>query len=118
MKLCFLDLNEDADGWVSAASLVTDETTRPLEFRVTDQVHTDEVQRVLYGAAYDEQLYGVCLVAPLLEACREKPDLILVRDGLTQGPVTVDGKSLTEIDSWDPEKVGSEPLKLLASGGP
>ncbi len=86
MKLCFLELFEDGSaasesgGWVSAAVLVTDAQTRPLEFRVTDHVHVDAVQQALYGASFDEHLYGTVLTAPLLEALRESPDVILVRD--------------------------------------
>lgn len=80
MQLCFLELCHAEGGWVSAALLVTDAATRPLEFRITEQVHTDEVQRVLYGTAYEQELYGACLTAPLLEAIRAEPDVILVRD--------------------------------------
>ncbi|MCA8943570.1 MAG: hypothetical protein KDB80_13485 [Planctomycetes bacterium] len=80
MKPCFFEVTEGDDGWVSAAVLVTDATTRPLEFRVTDAVHTDDVQRVLYGEMFEGHLYGTVLAAPLLEALREKPDVLLVRD--------------------------------------
>ena len=80
MKLCFLDVQEADDGWLSAAVLVTDADTRPSEFRITDPIHTDEVQRVLYGSTYEGELYGTCLTAPLLEALQEDPDVVLVRD--------------------------------------
>lgn len=80
MKLCFFEVTERDDGWVSSAVLVTDATTRPLEFRVTDSVHTDDVQRVLYGDMFESHLYGTVLAAPLLDALRETPDVLLVRD--------------------------------------
>ena len=59
---------------------VTDERTRPLEFRVTDPVETTELQKVLYGAVLDEHLLGELCGVPLLDALREDADYVLVRD--------------------------------------
>ena len=80
MKLCFLDASPMADGAVRGSALVTDARTRPLEFRVTEPVIADELQGLLYGAVLDEHVLGDLCALPLLEALRESPDCILVRD--------------------------------------
>ena len=80
MKLCFLDAVPVGKGALRGAALVTDTRTRPLEFRVTDPVVVDELQRVLYGVVLDEHVLGELCGLPLLEALREKPDCVLVRD--------------------------------------
>lgn len=87
MNLCFLDAHTfEAGGSGGAAAairgsaLVTDERTRPLEFRVTDPVVPSELQRLLYGAVLDEHVVGDLCGLPLLEALREPFDCILVRD--------------------------------------
>lgn len=80
MRLCFLDAVAVGDGALRGAALVTDEKTRPLEFRVTDPVVVDALQRALYGAVFDDGVLGELCGLPLLEALRERPDCVLVRD--------------------------------------
>ena len=80
MRLCFLDAVPVGDGALRGAALVTDVRTRPLEFRVTDPVRVDALQRTLYGAVLDEAVLGELCGLPLLAALRETPDCVLVRD--------------------------------------
>ncbi len=80
MILAFLDAHRFADGAVRGIVLVTDERTRPLEFRVTEPIAPDELQQILFGAVLDEHLLGDLCGVPLLEALREVPDYVLVRD--------------------------------------
>ena len=80
MNLAFLDALSIDGGAVRGAVLVTDERTRPLEFRVTDPVVASDLQRVLYGAVLDEHVLGDLCGVPLLEALRESVDYVLVRD--------------------------------------
>jgi hypothetical protein len=80
MNLCFLDAVCFDAGALRGAVLVTDERTRPLEFRVTDPVAPTELQRLLCGAAFDEHVLGELIGAPLLASLRENVDLVLVRD--------------------------------------
>lgn len=80
MAFCFLDSRDFADGSIRGAALVTDARTRPLEFRVTDAVHTTALQRVLYGAVLDEHVVGELIGRPLLEALRETIECVLVCD--------------------------------------
>jgi hypothetical protein len=63
-----------------AAVLVTDERTRPLEFRLTEPLHVGSLQATLHGAAFSEQVLGELLACPLLRSLREKPDWVLVAD--------------------------------------
>ncbi|MFO1052917.1 MAG: hypothetical protein U1F36_11945 [Planctomycetota bacterium] len=80
MRLCFLASVPVGDGALRGAALVTDTKTRPLEFRVTDPVVVDDLQRTLYGAVLDEHLIGELCGLPLLQALREQPDCVLVQD--------------------------------------
>ena len=80
MRLAFLDVLRPDQGGLRAVVLVTDDRTRPLEFRLTEPLQMSPLQETLYGQAYDEQVYGDLLVVPLLRALREEPDWILVRD--------------------------------------
>jgi len=80
MKLCFLEASPLDDGAVRGCALVTDARTRPLEFRVTEPVIASELQQILYGAILDEHVLGDLCAIPLLEALREEPDCVLVRD--------------------------------------
>src|SRR5690606_22993291 len=80
LKLCFLDALRLEGGAFRGCALVTDERTRPLEFRMTDPVAANALQRALYGAVLEEHLLGDLCGVPLLEALRETPDWVLVRD--------------------------------------
>ena len=57
LALCFLDFTEFDDDTTRGAVLVTDERTRPLEFRVTDAVGIGSLQRLLYGQVLEEHLH-------------------------------------------------------------
>jgi hypothetical protein len=80
MILAFLDAHRFADHSVRGAVLVTDERTRPLEFRVTEPIAPDVLQQMLFGAVLDEHLLGDLCGVPLLDALREEPSYVLVRD--------------------------------------
>ncbi len=80
MKLCFLDAHLFEGDAVRGAALVTDDRTRPLEFRITEPVRCGALQRVLYGEILDEHVAMELIGIPLLEALREQPDYVLVCD--------------------------------------
>jgi hypothetical protein len=79
MRFCFLAAITAADG-VRAAALVTDQRTRPVEFRVTEPLSIGSLQRVLYGASLDDEMLGELCAQPLLSALRESFDCVLVRE--------------------------------------
>ncbi len=80
MKLCFLDAQDFDGNAIRGSAMVTDDRTRPLEFRVTEPVLPSVLQRVLYGEVLDEHVIGDLIGRPLLDALREEPELVLVRD--------------------------------------
>lgn len=88
MKLAFLELlradsateDSSASPAVRGVALVTDGRTRPLEFRLTDPVRPTTLERKLCGAVFDEHVAGDLCCGPLLDALRERPDCILVRE--------------------------------------
>ncbi len=62
------------------AFLITDDKTIPLEFRCTQPVQPTDLQKILYGHILEQYVLVELLAMPLIQAAREKPDLILVRN--------------------------------------
>jgi len=67
---------------IRGAFLTTDESTTPLEFRCTGPIQPTDLQKVLYGPILEPYVLVRLIGMPLIQAAREKPDLILVRDPL------------------------------------
>lgn len=70
------------DSVIRGAILVTDEQTKPVEFRVTAPIKPTNFQKTLYGDILMEHITVELIAIPLLEAIGKKPDLIIVRDPL------------------------------------
>jgi len=64
------------------ALLVTDEATRPLEFRCTTPIKPNSLQRMLYGKTLRSYIAADLVGVPLLGAIQEKPSVVLVREPL------------------------------------
>lgn len=64
------------------ALLVTDEATRPLEFRCTTPIKPNSLQRMLYGQTLRSYIAADLVGVPLLGATQEKPSVVLVREPL------------------------------------
>jgi hypothetical protein len=64
------------------ALLVTDEATRPLEFRCTTPIKPNSLQRMLYGNTLRSYIAADLVGVPLLGAIQEKPSVVLVREPL------------------------------------
>ena len=80
-RLAFLDILEFEGGQVyRGAVLMTQEKTVPLEFYLTDPLRPNPIQKVLYGAVFEEYLKFEVFGKPLLNNLSNKPDLILVRE--------------------------------------
>lgn len=62
------------------AILVTDEWSKPLEFRCTAPVCPTHLQRTLYGKSLMPHVLTELIAAPLISSVREKPQLILIAD--------------------------------------
>lgn len=77
----FLGYREFDDGEAyRGAILVTDESSKPLEFRCTAPVRPSELQRKLYGKSLLPHILTELIGAPLISSVREKPQLILIAD--------------------------------------
>ncbi len=77
----FLDLAAFDDGAaIRGGCLVTDESTHPLEFRVSGAIRPTSLQKILYGDALNEYISNDLVGLPMLKALEAKPDLVLVRD--------------------------------------
>lgn len=62
------------------AILVTDEWSKPLEFRCTAPVRPTQLQRTLYGKSLLPHVLTELIGAPLIFSVREKPQLILIAE--------------------------------------
>lgn len=64
------------------ALLVTDEATRPLEFRCTTAIQPNALQRILYGETLRSYIAADLVGEPLLDALQEKPSVVIVTEPL------------------------------------
>jgi hypothetical protein len=79
--LAFLDLATFEDGEaIRGGCLVTDNLTRPLEFRVSGAIRPTSLQKMLYGDTLHEYICNDLVGLPILAAMEVKPDVVLVRD--------------------------------------
>src|SRR5438876_10776351 len=77
----FLGYREFDDGKAyRGAILITDECSKPLEFRCTAPVRPTQLQRTLYGKSLLPHVLAELIGAPLISSVREKPQLILIAD--------------------------------------
>jgi hypothetical protein len=80
-RIAFLDLAIFEDGEaMRGGCLVTDEMTRPLEFRATGAIRPTSVQKVLYGDTLHEYICTDLVGQPILQSLESEPAFILVRD--------------------------------------
>lgn len=80
-KLAFLDILEfDGGNVFRGAVLLTQEETVPLEFYLTDPLKPNPLQKVLYGAIFEEYLKFEVFGKPLIENLATKPEIVLVRE--------------------------------------
>jgi hypothetical protein len=56
MKLAYLYYLNDEENYRGGV-LLTDEKTKPLEFRITSKVKLEELQKILYGSSLKEVLF-------------------------------------------------------------
>jgi hypothetical protein len=77
--LAFLDVMQmDNKESIRGGVLVTDQETKPYEFRCTGSVKPTNLQRILYGNTLQSYVFVDLIGRPLLRAAREKPILVLV----------------------------------------
>jgi hypothetical protein len=78
--IAFLDVLElDENTAFRGGCLVTDQETKPVEFRCTAAIRPTELQRVLYGKKLLEYVCNDLVGLPIIKALQSKPSLVLVR---------------------------------------
>lgn len=83
VRLGFLSYVQGKDnGSGRGALLVTDDATRPLEFRCTTPIKPNTLQRMLYGQTLRSYITADLVGEPLLRAVQDKPLVLLVREPL------------------------------------
>jgi hypothetical protein len=80
LRIAFISWRTFEDGSVRGGMLVTDELTRPYEFRATSPVKPTGFQKILYAHTMKAVIYGDLIGIPLLKSSKEKIDLVLTQD--------------------------------------
>jgi hypothetical protein len=83
IKLLFLASSRFERGEaIRGGALVTDSSTKPLEFRCTDPIRPSPLQKTLYGGMLEEHVLLELIAKPLLRTLAAKPQIVLVREPL------------------------------------
>jgi len=122
LKLMFLASQDFSNGAVvRGGMLVTDNQTKPLEFRCTSPIRPTGLQKVLYGKMLDTHVLLVLIATPLVRSASERPSIILVRDkrllelcNKVDFPVVWLGRN--EEDTGSEEETNGSPLITCQTG--
>lgn len=81
LKLGFLIGQSFEEGKaIRGAILITDDQTKPIEFRVTSPIRPTALQKTLYGKILFEHILVELVALPLLSSIKQKPNILIVRD--------------------------------------
>jgi hypothetical protein len=81
LRLLFLASLRFEDGKaIRGAFLLTDQNTKPLEFRCTNPIRPTQLQTILYGSSLQEHMMVQLIGLPLLNSVKEKLHLVLVHE--------------------------------------
>jgi hypothetical protein len=81
LRLLFLASLRFEDGKaVRGALLLTDQDTKPLEFRCTNPIRPTQLQTILYGSSLQEHVMVQLIGLPLLSSVKDKLHLVLVHE--------------------------------------
>ena len=80
-RLAFLGFREFEEGEAyRGAILVTDDWSKPLEFRCTAPVRPTPLQRTLYGKSLLPHILTELVGLPLINSVKERPQLVLISE--------------------------------------
>lgn len=128
VRLAFLTyIQGDDNNPGRGAVLVTDDGTRPLEFRCTTPIKPNAFQRMLYGQTLRDYIAVDLVGEPLLHAIQERPHVVLVREPLflkLRSKVDLrmvclrrQGEQVSAVVSDGQAKYGEEPSLLSCASG-
>jgi hypothetical protein len=121
-KIAFLETyTSEESGGIIGAILVTDEETKPLEFRVTSPIKPTGFQKTLYGDVLLEHILVELISVPLLAAINEHIDLIIVKDPFFLGANNKQGirvvRVFNEADGKSRASTKAEAIAFPTAGG-
>ncbi len=103
MHFAYIDFVETKQGH-RAGILITDETTKPVEFRVTTNVNIDELQKILYGESLETVLYKERFTTELVQSLKEDFDILFTKEKDLLSLREEIGKPILFIQKYDPFK--------------
>ena len=103
MRFAYIDFVETKQGH-RAGILVTDEATKPIEFRVTTNVKIDELQKILYGESLETVLYKERFAVELVQSLQEDFDVLLTKEKDILSLREEVGKPILFVQKYDPFK--------------
>ena len=68
------------EGTIRSGILITDESTRPIEFRAVSDVKIDKLQKILYGETLQQTFLKEQYTIDLVNAIENLPDILLTQD--------------------------------------
>ena len=81
LRLMFLASKKFESGKsIRGAFLLTDITTKPVEFRCTNAIRPTTLQTVLYGDILEQHILVELIGVPLINSIRERPHIVLVNE--------------------------------------
>jgi len=101
MRIAYIDFYS-LENVYRAGVLITDESTKPVEFRITSNLNVDKLQEILYGEALQEVLYKERFTTQLLNALQEDYEIVLTKEkNLLSIRKEID-KPVVHIQKYDP----------------
>ncbi|WP_457640711.1 hypothetical protein [Persephonella sp.] len=79
MRLAYINFLIEEDNY-RAGVLLTDQHTKPIEFRITTNLNIDQLQEILYGETLKEVLYKERFTVQLLNSLQEEFDIVMTKE--------------------------------------
>jgi len=101
MRIAYVNFYNRGDMY-RAGALITDESTKPVEFRITSNLNVDKLQEILYGEALQEVLYKERFTVQLLNSLQEDYDIVLIKEKSLLSVRKEIEKPVVHIQKYDP----------------
>lgn len=79
IKYCYLHFKIFPE-FIRAALLITDEKTKPLEFRITSKILIDKIQKILYGESLKDALFIDKIGKELIDSVQTNYNVLLIKE--------------------------------------